>query len=153
MGGLTSAIEKIFDRTMDLNIDMRDKYDRTPLHWAAECGHAAACAMLIDLGAGPMARDSLGRSACHLAARGGHLSVIETLIEKQEDDEDEIQNLINDEDNSGITPLFLARQRGDEPGMKVFEFLMNRGARYDVNKWPEALALPPAMNVMGAADQ
>uniref|UniRef100_A0A061QYB7 Ankyrin repeat and death domain-containing protein 1a n=1 Tax=Tetraselmis sp. GSL018 TaxID=582737 RepID=A0A061QYB7_9CHLO len=135
--GLTKVIEKIFDRTMDLNIDMRDKYERTALHWAAESGHAETCEMLLELGAEPAARESLGRTAIHLAARAGHLSVIESILKKLEDDEDEAKSAMNAEDNNGISPLFLARQRGDDQGMKVFEFLITNGANYEVNKWAE----------------
>jgi hypothetical protein len=114
--GLTELIEKIFDRTMDLEIDMRvrvallpietklqlpspdplrlqlilffcffescicsrdrctltslstsfscfcqDRYERTPLHWAAESGHSQTCIVLIELGADAFAKEGMGR--------------------------------------------------------------------------------------------
>merc|ERR1711976_1006531 len=150
--GLTKTIEKIFDRTMDIDIDKRDNFDRTALHWAADCGHAEACKLLLDLGARATSSESFGRNAYHLAARGGHLQVIEAIAEILANDEVMMEDLINGEDKQGITPVFLARQRGDEQGMLVFDYLMTHGARYDTNKWPEQMALPPMENHMGRKD-
>eukprot|EP00192_Tetraselmis_astigmatica_P020295 CAMPEP_0117668242 /NCGR_PEP_ID=MMETSP0804-20121206/11436_1 /TAXON_ID=1074897 /ORGANISM="Tetraselmis astigmatica, Strain CCMP880" /LENGTH=192 /DNA_ID=CAMNT_0005476103 /DNA_START=374 /DNA_END=952 /DNA_ORIENTATION=+ len=148
--GLTKVIEKIFDRTMDLNIDMRDRFDRTALHWAAECGHRETCCMLLELGADVRATESLGRTCIHLAARSGHVNVIKAILDKLEDDGlEDVETLINQDDNNGITALFLGRQRGDDGGMEVFELLLRKGAHYDLNRWPAVHSTPPAENLMG----
>mmetsp|Transcript_35795 Transcript_35795/g.63891 ORF Transcript_35795/g.63891 Transcript_35795/m.63891 type:complete len:214 (-) Transcript_35795:170-811(-) len=151
--GLVGVIENIFDRTMDLNIDHRDKWDRTALHWAAENGHSEAVSTLIFLGADPFAKDGVGRTGMHLASRAGHLETVKAMVKKVEEavETDEEKNaerlrLINELDNFSLTPVFLARQRGDEPAMKVFEYLLSHGANYEINKWEDAPQLPPMEN-------
>ena len=49
------------------------------------------------------------RSALHLAARAGALDVLEVLLEDLE--KPERLEYINAADKSGITPVFLAKQR------------------------------------------
>lgn len=50
------------------------------------------------------------RSALHLAARAGALDVLEVLLEDLEK-ADRLE-YVNAADKSGITPVFLAKQRG-----------------------------------------
>jgi hypothetical protein len=45
----------------------------------------------------------------HLAARAGHADVLKALVEEQTADQRE--NLVNQTDNFGITPVFLALQK------------------------------------------
>eukprot|EP00873_Tetraselmis_striata_P004366 jgi/Tetstr1/424630/TSEL_015152.t1 len=154
--GLVTVIENIFDRTMDLNIDTRDKWDRTALHWAAECGHPEACKTLVYLGADLHAKDGVGRTAMHLAARAGYLDAVKALVEKAEESAEDAAEktqerlkLINELDNFSLTPVFLARQKGDsgdEGAMRVFEYLLSHGANYEINKWENAPSMPPMEN-------
>ena len=54
------------ERTLDMDVNLRDKYGRTALMWAAEQGHVAAIETLLDLGADRTIRDShTNRSADH----------------------------------------------------------------------------------------
>ena len=49
-----------------MDVNLRDKYGRTALMWAAEQGHVAAIETLLDLGADRTIRDShTNRSADH----------------------------------------------------------------------------------------
>ena len=50
------------------------------------------------------------RSASHLAARAGALDVLEVLLEDL-DKADKLE-YVNAADKSGITPVFLAKQKG-----------------------------------------
>lgn len=50
------------------------------------------------------------RSALHLAARAGALDVLEVLLEDLE--KADRREYVNAADKSGITPVFLAKQRG-----------------------------------------
>lgn len=51
--------------------DPRNLRGETPLHLAAECGHAAAVVALLKAGADPAARTAAGKSPLDLALRGG----------------------------------------------------------------------------------
>ena len=50
------------------------------------------------------------RSALHLAARGGQAGALKALLEDL--DEEERVAFLNDPDKNGITPVFLAKQKG-----------------------------------------
>ena len=51
----------------------------------------------------------LNRTAIHLAARAGNVDVLKALVEEQS--ADQVENLVNQTDNFGITPVFLALQK------------------------------------------
>jgi hypothetical protein len=53
---------------------------RTPLFWAAECGHPEVTRTLLDYGANENARDRDGMTPLHVASRGGHLEVVQMLL-------------------------------------------------------------------------
>ncbi len=53
----------------------------------------------------------LHRSALHLAARGGQAGALKALLEDL--DEEERVAFLNDPDKNGITPVFLAKQKGE----------------------------------------
>ena len=52
-----NACRKV-ERTLDIDVNLRDKFGRTALMWAAEQGHVAAIETLLDLGADRTIRDS-----------------------------------------------------------------------------------------------
>lgn len=62
-------------------VDVRDLYDRTPLHAAAEEGHNQAVGLLLHLGARPDARDFSDATPLLLAARAGHSAAVRTLLD------------------------------------------------------------------------
>lgn len=45
------------ERTLDIDVNQRDRFGRTALMWAAEQGHVAAIETLLDLGSDRTIRD------------------------------------------------------------------------------------------------
>ena len=76
----------------------------TPLHWAANGGHAAVAAALLAAGADVSLTTGSGQSPLHWAANGGHAAVVATLIAWKAD-----VNLTTD---AGETPLRFAAGGG-----------------------------------------
>jgi ankyrin repeat protein len=57
-----------------------DEDGRTPLHWAADLGHAAAVRALLAAGADPDVQDAEGMTPLHCAAVCEHRVVCELLL-------------------------------------------------------------------------
>ncbi|GFR42077.1 hypothetical protein Agub_g2900 [Astrephomene gubernaculifera] len=107
--GLTGYITRTIERAIEFNVNIRDKYQRTALHWAAEAGQVEAVECLMDYGVDPVATECNGRTAIHLAARSGHSEVLRVLLDTRPPAEQE--QLVNQPDFFGLTPVFLALQR------------------------------------------
>ncbi|GLC36382.1 hypothetical protein PLESTM_000437500 [Pleodorina starrii] len=105
----TGYIKKLAERTLDFNVNLRDTLQRTALHWAAELGNVEAAELLIDYGIDVKAVECNGRTSVHLAARSGDRAMLECLMELLSPEER--AELINQTDNFGVTPLYLARQK------------------------------------------
>lgn len=63
-----------------IDLDAADSDGWTPLHFAADRGHASVCLTLLDEGANVCSRDSNKRTPLHLAATGNHLEVARVLL-------------------------------------------------------------------------
>lgn len=75
----------------------------TPLHWAAERGHAKCVTLLLQWGADATATDhALGRTALHDAAHKGHVHCVAALLQSDDLNLDARTKL-------GRTPLLLVR--------------------------------------------
>ena len=74
----------------------------TALHYAADNGHEAVVAQLLQAKAEIQARDSNGRTALHWAAFNGKEAVVETLLRAKADP--------NAVDNNGMTAAQDAEQ-------------------------------------------
>lgn len=61
-------------------INHRDAWDRTPLHWAAKASDFEAVASLINAGANVNVSDCMGTTPAHLAARARHPRGLELLL-------------------------------------------------------------------------
>jgi len=61
-------------------LDARDKYQRTPLMWAAEGGYTKICEMLLALGADPSLKNKDGKTALD-RARDGNESECAALLQ------------------------------------------------------------------------
>ncbi|WP_165247992.1 ankyrin repeat domain-containing protein [Paludisphaera soli] len=99
------------------DIEARDWSDRTPLHWAAQSGHADVAGLLIESGArvdGP-SRD--GSTPLHWAAQQGHVEAARLLLRAGA--------WANRKDGQGRTPLHSAAWRG---WAEVVELLLGAGA-------------------------
>ncbi|GIL93449.1 hypothetical protein Vretimale_12719 [Volvox reticuliferus] len=122
----TGYIKKLAERTLDFNVNIRDQLQRTALHWAAELGHVDAAELLIDYGIDVKAVECNGRTAVHLAARSGDRGMLECIMELLSPEER--TEMINQADNFGVTPLYLARQK-DKEGQDAFEYMIMNGGR------------------------
>ncbi|KAJ7568440.1 hypothetical protein O6H91_01G033000 [Diphasiastrum complanatum] len=138
--GLKQKITNIFDacevgdhralmryaKTKDFEIDAKDRYGRTALIWAADCGHEHICESLIRLSADIHLTDlHSGRSAIHWAARAGSLPIVRMLVQ--------FGAKIAKEDKYGLTPLYLAKSIGAN-GEDVFRYLLSEGAPFNEQK-------------------
>uniref|UniRef100_A0A7S1XMH3 Uncharacterized protein n=1 Tax=Phaeomonas parva TaxID=124430 RepID=A0A7S1XMH3_9STRA len=62
------------------DLDARDAFGQTPLHWAANGGHTAAVVELISAGADVNAKGYIGATAVCRAARNGDVEVLRALL-------------------------------------------------------------------------
>ncbi|KAK1770501.1 ankyrin repeat-containing domain protein [Phialemonium atrogriseum] len=102
-------------------IDAKDGYGKTPLHWAAKNGHKAIARLLVEKGAEIDAKDGYdGRTPLHWAAKNGHEAIARLLVEKGAE--------IDTKDVDNRTPLHLAAENGHEA---IARLLVEKGAKID----------------------
>mmetsp|Transcript_550 Transcript_550/g.1483 ORF Transcript_550/g.1483 Transcript_550/m.1483 type:complete len:169 (-) Transcript_550:187-693(-) len=126
--GDVNFIRDVIERTVDFDVNQRDHIGRTALHWAAETGQCAAAEMLLGYGCDRTVRETNGRTAVHLAARAADAAMLQILLKGVSKAQGE--DLVNETDVHGITPVFLTLQRGDE-GRNALEVLFLSGGRYN----------------------
>ena len=90
----------------------------TPLHLAAEGGHAPVVAALLKAGADPAAATTTGVTPLHFAALAGSADAVAALLDKG-------ANVNAREPDWGHTPLMFAAARGRTEAVRV---LLTRGA-------------------------
>ncbi|KAH0536068.1 hypothetical protein FGG08_007034 [Glutinoglossum americanum] len=114
--GLVSVIN---DLSSSENIDWNQRNDKenTGLHLAASSGHEVAVQLLLEKGAGIVARTARGETALHRAAEHGHKAVVRSLLEKGAD--------VMAKDDRGRTALHGAAGSGHK---EVVRLLLERGA-------------------------
>lgn len=98
---------------------IRDSNDRTPLHWAASCGHEAIVKLLVERA--DVVADSIdkqGQTPPAHAAIYGHEAIVKLLVERADVE-------ANSKDENGRTPLSWASS------VEVAELLIERGAKVD----------------------
>ncbi|XP_049799666.1 ankyrin repeat domain-containing protein 1-like [Schistocerca nitens] len=83
------------------DVETRDEYRKTALHWAAERGYARAVDCLLSNGAEVNTRDRWQLTPLHRAAERGHQDVVTVLLEAGADK--------SAMDNRGRTPLYIAK--------------------------------------------
>lgn len=66
-------------------VEARDKFDRTPLHWAVRGVHFEVVKLLIEKGADVNAKDNVRITPLHIASLYGHEEIVKLLIEKGAD--------------------------------------------------------------------
>ncbi|ROT61622.1 putative serine/threonine-protein phosphatase 6 regulatory ankyrin repeat subunit B isoform X3 [Penaeus vannamei] len=80
--GSVDVLRELMRHNRGVVINGRNRVgDSTPLHLAAEGGHAKLVKFLIENGASPKAENGAGFTAVHIAARYGHIQVLDTLRE------------------------------------------------------------------------
>lgn len=94
-------------------IDLKNQAsDATPLHIAANCGHAESVRALLEAGADVNARASLGRTPLHMAALKNRLGqTIAALMEYGAN--------AQAHDDEGQTAVDLSREQGYPPDVEV----------------------------------
>ena len=139
------------------NPNSRDKYRRTPLHWACQEGHLAVVKKLIKLGAHLNSVDNQHCSPLRQAVGEGNLKIVNHLLRaganvnqkcKADDNGSILQTAsawnrleiakrlvsfgakINAKDSSGRTALYFAVMYGH---LAVARFLIKQGAVVDLN--------------------
>mmetsp|Transcript_36130 Transcript_36130/g.50163 ORF Transcript_36130/g.50163 Transcript_36130/m.50163 type:complete len:197 (+) Transcript_36130:70-660(+) len=109
-------------RGRNMNVDGKDRFGRTALMWACDAGQRDAVDLLLRLGSNTELLDSkMERTAMHWAARSANIDVVESLVKCDAE--------VNVKDKSGLTPLFIAIQKG-EVAKPVVNFLLKNGAKY-----------------------
>lgn len=121
----------MFSKKRGFDINHMDRFGRSALMWASDCGHLGAVELLLRLGATVEIVDHhTGRSAMHWAARSGSVDIVKALKDCGAD--------INLKDNFNLNPCYLASQRGQQ-GQEVFEYLIGEGAKYNEQADPAVL--------------
>ena len=107
------------------NVNGRDDLGRTPLHNAAERGHAAMASLLLDSGADVNLQipDEADRTALHLAVDGGHAAAVAVLAAAA-------NVSLDARDDSDLTPLLLAGEGAfsNENWAEIMSLLLAAGA-------------------------
>ncbi|XP_029695264.1 ankyrin repeat domain-containing protein 1 isoform X3 [Takifugu rubripes] len=100
------------------DVDACDAFERTGLHRACSHGNTGAVARLIEAGANIInSRDKLWSTCVHAACRGGHLSVLQLLLDHGAD--------ITAADKLKSSPLHVSVRTGH---LRCVEFLIHNGA-------------------------
>lgn len=88
------------------NVAVKDSYEWTPLHKAAESGRETVVRLLLRKGADVSAKENIGRTPLHWAAENGYEAVARLLIEKGAE--------VSAEDSIGRTALHRAAEKGQK---------------------------------------
>ncbi|KAJ6254964.1 ankyrin repeat family protein [Anaeramoeba flamelloides] len=99
--GTESWIRELLKEGVD-NINAKDNFGWTPLHYAASGGHQMCCWYILDAGADIEAKDDTGDTPLHKSAWKGHLDTVNHLLEWGADK--------TSKNNEGKYPLDLARE-------------------------------------------
>jgi hypothetical protein len=150
--GLTTSVKRLLS-IRNINVNLKDVYGSTPLHWAALNGHIEITRLLLQNGADVDAKSNGGSTPLNYAARNGHVDILHLLVENGANLEAQsnygwralhraadrgnlsfIQELIsryhvdiNARRNDGRTALRLARNGNPHPHPAVITFLQANG--------------------------
>jgi len=96
----------------NVEADLKDANDRTPLSWAAQYGHETIVKLLIERDdVETDSKDEFERTPLSFAAESGHDTIVKLLIEQDVD--------INWKNDDGRTPLSLTAGKGHETIVKL----------------------------------
>ena len=99
-------IVKYFVEERQCNVECKDPFGQTPLHFAAVHGRLALVKYMIEeKGCDPMYRDASGWTTLHYACKSANLDLVKYLV-----DNTKVDTLCQDEHS--ITPLLVSAQCG-----------------------------------------
>ncbi len=126
-----NAIVSTSAKSKKLVVDCKDKYGWTPLYCAAHHGHLDCVTLLIELGANPLIKNSVGKNALHAACAQNRGLIVDFLLRSalpkitntrasvsnirgsiSSTSSSELAALLNAQDDRGMTPLHEAAYRG-----------------------------------------
>jgi ankyrin repeat protein len=119
----------------ELPDELKDDFDDTDLHFAAQGGELARVRQLLADGRSPNAFDELSKTPLHYAAEKGHIDIMRVLLEAGADVN------AHEEARIGNTPL---RDIADECSLAVATFLVDAGADPRIPGWMQLTALHKA---------
>ena len=99
---------------LGLDVNARNVYDSTPLHYASSNGNTEVVAALLAAGADVNAKSCADWTPLHCACEGGHLEIAQTLITAGAD--------VNARNSGVSTPLHYACKNGH---LKIAEALIS----------------------------
>ena len=99
------------------DVNLRNKWNATPLHYATRAGKAAAAERLVASGANVDAKNNEGVTPLHYSASGVHRAIVALLIAKGAK--------VNGQDAEGLTPLHRAARGGHRD---TIDLLVAKGA-------------------------
>jgi ankyrin repeat protein len=116
----------------DLPDELRDAFDESELHFAAQDGDVTRVRQLLADGRSPNAFDEISKTPLHYAAERGHIDIMQVLLEAGADVN------AHEEARIGNTPL---REVADECSLAVATFLVDSGADPTIPGWMQITAL------------
>ncbi|CAH0044469.1 unnamed protein product [Clonostachys solani] len=108
--GNCDCLEVLLDKGIAGHSHTLDKYDRTPMHYAAKCGHTEAIRILAQRGGDIDMKSNKGFTPLHFAAANGHPSTARLLLE---------MGAKQFECSNGCTPLVYAYIIGNPDVIKM----------------------------------
>ena len=102
-------IKLVNDCLVDVHLDVRDKYYRTPIMYAAWTDEIEMVKHLLNLGSDIILKDKSGWNILHHAVQKASIRTVEYLC--VEIPSDAASSLVNAKDPQGMTPLHMAIKR------------------------------------------
>ena len=90
--GPESLLQLLLSPKYNPNLNITDRTESTPLHFASQMGHLAFVKKLLQAGADPLLPDHQGFLPIHSAARNNHDEVVWTLIKKGRCSSDQVRH-------------------------------------------------------------
>ncbi len=116
--GFTSSVKRLLS-IRNINLNVKDVNESTPLHWAALSGHVEIGRLLLQNGADVNVKNNYGSTPLHIAASHGHVDILHLLVENGAN--------LEAQDNEGWRALHSAVLNGHLP------FIQELISRYHVD--------------------
>ncbi|CAG9990454.1 unnamed protein product [Clonostachys byssicola] len=128
--GNCDCLEVLLDKGIAGHSHTLDKYDKTPMHYAAEHGQTEAIRILAQRGGDANMKTTHGFTPLHIAADHGHSSTVKVLLE---------MGAKQFKCSNGCTPLVYAYMEGNPDVIKMLTAEANDAQSADLITKPKAL--------------